>query len=104
MLTKLELNDRLEEYDDKTLKEVIDDDFEGGKKLIIKMAKNGFDPSEEVLKYVRIKRIIGESTFTHIVTDRITVKENKKLPKDTMKLDKILKEINTLENEKTSDE
>lgn len=103
MLKRLELTDKVSDKDERTLKEVIENDITEGKKIVMQKIKEGYDPSDDVLNSVRIRRTVGESTIKQIITDKITKKDKKVYPKETMKLDKILKEIRTLEHENTDE-
>ena len=92
----LNLNDEIE--GGKTLREYSEEDFDGAKQLVFDKIREEIIPDDETLKHFHIKRIVHEPVFSQIVIDRVTKKDNVVYKKDTAKLDKILKEINTLEN------
>lgn len=93
---KLTLDDVID--GEKTLREYSEEDFDGAKQLVFEKIRAEIIPDEETLKHFRIKRIVHEPVISQIVFDRVTKNDNVVYKKDTAKLDKILKEINTLEN------
>ena len=84
--------------DDKTLGEFLNENFDEAKKWVFECIKEENIPDNDILRICRIKRIVHEPVITQVVFDRVVKKDNIVYKKDTAKLDKILKEINTLEN------
>lgn len=95
-----EINDVIPEYGNKTLEEILNEDRATAKKIVFDRIKNGYEPSQEVLDAVGIKKHIRDEKFTHVMFDRVKPKDNKVYPRETKKLETILKELNTLENDK----
>lgn len=103
MLKKLELTDKVSDKDERTLEEIIENDITEAKRIVMQKVREGYSPTDEVLQKVRIHKTVGESTIRHIITDKVVKKDKKVYPKETMKLEKILKELRTLEHENTDE-
>lgn len=100
MIKDLDFNDKIDfgEYKGKTVKEIINEET-SAKDIIFNLIKEEHIIfTDDVLKSVGIKRHVHSPTFKHIVIDRV-IKETKALPKDRMKLDKILEELHTIDND-----
>lgn len=81
----------------KTVREIIDSE-PNPKHVIFNLIKEWeLSFSDEVLKEVHIKKIVHEPTFKHIVIDRKNT-EQKALPKDKVKIDKIIEDLHTIDN------
>lgn len=93
-------DDKIEvgKYKGKTAREIINNE-PNAKDIIFGLIKEWqIVFTDDVLKSVGIKRHVHSPTFKHIVIDRV-VKEQKALPKDKMKLDKIIEELHTIDND-----
>lgn len=100
MLKYFSFEDELEvgKYKGKTVREVIDNEYDAKGAIFNLIKEWGLSFSDEVLKEVHIKKIVHEPTFKHIVIDRSKNTEQKALPKDKVKIDKIIEDLHTIEN------
>ena len=103
MLERFEITDVVPEYENRTFEEIVKEDRNTAKKIVFDKIREGYEPSDEVLAAAGIKKHIRDEKFTHVMFDRTKLKDNKVYPKETKKLETILKEINTLENNKTNE-
>lgn len=75
-----------------TIKEIIDED----KKNIFKLIKEGYVFNDDVLIYAHISKNIKNEKFTNVIVEH--EKNDKVYEKDKDSVNKILKDILTLEN------
>jgi len=100
-LKKITFNDIVR--DNKTLKECLEEDFDGTKKWVFERIREHELPEDDVLEACHIKRIVHEPTVTQIAFDRVIKKDTSVYKKDTAKLEKIIQELNTLDNGETEE-